>query len=83
MDLDEGRRYIEPVKDEVVRGWDHSYNIYEDYFHPTDGKELGWCNASSASSNSDDVLEKWKNHMHKVSVRKCGLITQLLCHVVT
>ena len=27
MDPSEGRRYIEPVKDEVVRGWDHAYNI--------------------------------------------------------
>ena len=27
MDPNEGRRYIEPVKDEVVRGWDHAYYI--------------------------------------------------------
>ena len=30
MDPNEGRRYIEPIKDEVVRGWDHVYNISED-----------------------------------------------------
>ena len=29
MDPNEGRRYIEPVKDDVVRGWDHAYNIYD------------------------------------------------------
>ena len=30
MDPHEGRRYIEPIKDEVGRGWDHAYNISED-----------------------------------------------------
>ena len=57
MDLDEGRRYIEPVKDEVVMGWDHSYNISEDYIHPTANEELSWRNASFASSDSEDALE--------------------------
>ena len=27
MDSNEGQSYIEPVKDEAVRGWDHAYNI--------------------------------------------------------
>ena len=35
MDPQEGRWYIEPVKDEVGRSWDHAYNISEDYIHPT------------------------------------------------
>ena len=35
------------------------------------------------SSNSDDALENWKNRMHEVSFRKCGLIMQLLFHVAT
>ena len=26
--LTEGQRYIEPVKEEVVGGWDHAYNIF-------------------------------------------------------
>ena len=34
MDPDEGQRYIEPVKDEVVRGWDHAYNISEKLYSP-------------------------------------------------
>ena len=57
MDPNEGRQYIEHVKDEVVRGWDHVYNIYEEYIHPSDDEELGWCSASSASSDSNDALE--------------------------
>ena len=27
MDPNERIRYVEPMKDEVVRGWDHAYNI--------------------------------------------------------
>ena len=27
MDPSEGRRYVKPVKDEVVEGWDHAYKI--------------------------------------------------------
>ena len=83
MDPNEGRRYIDPVKDEVVRGWDHIYNISEDYIHPTTNGEEGWHSASSASSDSDDALEISQNWMHEVSLRKCGLITQSLRHVVT
>ena len=42
MDPNEGRRYVEPVKEEVVGGWDHAYNISEDYIYPTFDGELGW-----------------------------------------
>ena len=41
MDPNEGQRYIEPVKDEFVEGWDHAYNILGDYVHPTIDGELG------------------------------------------
>ena len=75
MDPQEGRRYIEHVKDEVGRSWDHTYNIYEYYIHPIVDGELGWNNASSASSESDDAQENWQNRLHEVSFRKCGLIT--------
>ena len=57
IDPNEGRRYIEPVKDEVVRGCDHDYNISEDYIHPTIDGELGCSSAISTSSDSDDALE--------------------------
>ena len=83
MDPQEGRRYIEPVKDEVWRSWDHTYNISEDYIHPTIDGKLGWCSASSTSSESEDALENWQNRLHEASFRKCGLITQSLRHVVT
>ena len=71
------------MKDEVVRRWDHAYNISKDYIHPTADRELCWCNIIYASSDSKDALENRKNCMHEVSFRKCGLITQSLCHVAT
>ena len=55
----------------------------KEYIYPTIEGEMGWCSASSASSDSDDALENWKNRMHEVSLKKCGLITQSLCHVET
>ena len=64
MDPDEGRWYIELVKYEVVRGWDHAYNIYEYHIHPTTNREIGCHNASSVTSDSEDVLENWQNRMH-------------------
>ena len=41
MDPNEGRRFVEPVKEEVVGGWDHAYNISRDYIQPTVDGELG------------------------------------------
>ena len=83
MDPTEGQRYIEPVKDKVVKGWDHTYNIYEDYIHLIADKELGQRSTSSMSYDSNDALENWQNRMHEVSFRKCGIITQYMCFVVT
>ena len=60
MDPQEGRQYIEPVKDEVGRSWDHAYNISEDYIHPTVNGKIVWHNKSSTSSDSNDALENWK-----------------------
>ena len=59
MDPQEGHQYIELVRDEAGRSWDHAYNISEDYIHLTIDGELGWCSDSSASSDSDDALENW------------------------
>ena len=42
LDPLEGQRYVEPIKDEVVGGWDNAYNISKDYISPTMNGELGW-----------------------------------------
>ena len=59
MDPQEGRRYIEPVRDEAGRVWDHADNISEDYIHSTVDGELGRRNAGSTSSDSNDALVNW------------------------
>ena len=83
MDPQEGWRYIETVRDEVDRSWEHAYNISEDYIHPIVNGKLGWHSASSTTSDSDDALENWQNRLHEVSFRKCRLITQSLQWVTT
>ena len=59
MDPNEGRRYVEPVRDEAVKGWDHAYNISEDYIHLIVDGELGWRSSSSGSSKFDDASKDW------------------------
>ena len=83
MDPQEGCRYIELVRYEAGRSQDHSYHISEDYIHPTIDGEIGWHGDSSVSSASNDALENWKNRLHEVSFRKCGLITRSLRQVAT
>ena len=61
MDPTEGRRYVESVKEEVVRGWDHAYNISKYYIHPTANGEFGWQISSSMSFDYDNALENWQN----------------------
>ena len=53
------QRDVEPVKEEDVRGWDHAYNISEDYIHLNANGELDWWSSRSASFESDDALENW------------------------
>ena len=41
LDPLEGKRYLKPIKDEFVGGWDNAHNISEDYINPTVDGELG------------------------------------------
>ena len=59
LDPSEGQRYIELVIEEVVGGWDNSYNIYEDYINATVDGELEWKSTSSASLDYNDLLKNW------------------------
>ena len=83
MDSTKGRRYVEPIKEESIRGWYHAYNISQDYIHLNVDGDLRWRSSISESSGSNDALEKWKNRMHEVLLRKYVLITQSLHQVAT
>ena len=41
LDPLEGKRYVEPIKDEFIGGWDNAHNISKDYINPTMDGELG------------------------------------------
>jgi hypothetical protein len=64
LDLDEGRKYTEPIREE-----NHSYeleNIYklttrqQDYINPTADENLSWRSERTCSSYSEEALENWK-----------------------
>ena len=42
LDPFEGKRHVEPRKDEVMGEWDTAYNIVEDCINPTMEGEMGW-----------------------------------------
>ena len=59
LDPIEGQLYAETINDKVVGGWDHTYNLFEDYINPSPHGELGWCRTSSTSSNFEETLKNW------------------------
>ena len=80
LDLDEGRRYIEPIKEE-----DCAYeleNIYkltarqQDYINPTTNENLSWRSESTCSSYLEEALENCKNKMYEFSMWRCARLTR-------
>jgi uncharacterized protein YbcC (UPF0753/DUF2309 family) len=80
LDLDEGQRHTEPIREE-----DHAYeleNIYkltarqQDYINPTADENLSWKIDSACSLDSEEALENWKNKMYEVSTRICARLTR-------
>jgi hypothetical protein len=63
LDLDEGHRYIEPIREED-RAYDLE-NIYkltvgqQDYINPTTNGNLSWESESAFLSDSKEALENW------------------------
>jgi hypothetical protein len=80
LDLDEGQRYAEPIREK-----DHAYeleNIYkltsrqQDYINPTFDGNLSWRSDNACSSDSEKALENWQNKMYEVSTRRCARLTR-------
>jgi hypothetical protein len=87
LDPDEGLWYINPIREE-----DHAYeleNIYkltvrqQDYINPTVDVNLIWWSDSACSSDSEEALENWKNHMYELSTRRCSQLTREVCWIST
>jgi hypothetical protein len=79
LDLDEGHRYTEPIREE-----DPAYeleNIYkltarqQDYINPTTDVNLSWRSESACSSDLEESLENWKNRMYEISTWRCARLT--------
>jgi hypothetical protein len=77
---DEGPQYTDPIREE-----DHAYeleNIYklttkhQDYINPISDGNMSWRSDNTCSSDSEEVLENWKNHMYEVSTRRCARLTR-------
>jgi hypothetical protein len=65
LDLDEGQRYTEPIREE-----DHAYkleNIYKlttrqhDYINPRADGNPSWRSDNTFSLDSEEALENWQN----------------------
>jgi hypothetical protein len=50
----------------------------DDYITPTAEVVLSWKSISSYASNSEEVLEHWKQILHEVSTRRCAHVTHSL-----
>jgi hypothetical protein len=87
LDPDEGRRYIEPIREED-RAYDLE-NIYKlragqhDYINPTTDGNLIWRSESACLSNSEEALENWQNIMYEVSTWRCARFTKAVCWIGT
>jgi hypothetical protein len=87
LDLDEGLRYLEPIREEYC-----TYkleNIYklmarqQDYINPTVDGNLSWRSDNACSSESEEALENWQNKMYEVSTRICARLTREVCCIDT
>ena len=76
----EGQRYVEPVYNEGQGDYlDQIHNVtamQEDYTNPKEYENLSWICTSSCTSDSGEALERWKNRLHEVSMRRCARVTR-------
>lgn len=82
LDLVEGSRYTEPVRDyESDDDLDCIYKIKmrdQDWVNPTVDGRITWDCESSYTLDSDEELERWKNWLHEVTTLSYNMMTQLL-----
>lgn len=73
LDLSEGARYIEPVREQYcTTDIDNIYQLTtkeQDFVNPTAKGKLTWGHDSSYASDLEEELENWHNMLHEVSIR--------------
>ena len=55
--------------------------MQEDYTNPTADGNLSWRCVSSCTYDLGEALEGWENRLHKVSMRRCAIVTRFVRHV--
>jgi hypothetical protein len=80
LDLDEGHKYKEPIREE-----DCAYeleNIYkltarqQYYINSIVDGNLSWRSESTCSSDSEEALENWQNKMYEFFMWRCARLTR-------
>lgn len=77
LDLAEGERYIELVRDEEEV--DHIYKLtaWDEYWiNPMAEGVLCWENDSEFFFDSNEEMENWQNRLHDVSALRCLRVTR-------
>ena len=62
------------------------YNITrrkEDYENPTYDGEISWHNICLFDTNSEEVMEIWKNRLYKCSSRRCARCVEYILYIGT
>jgi hypothetical protein len=76
LDPSEGERFVEPtcLDLEEIDQLYRTTACNEDYVNPTTDGILSWHRINSCSIDSYTGLEKWKQRLHDVSMRRCARI---------
>jgi len=83
LDLDEGARYTEPVRDDDL---DYIYKIAmrdQDWVNLTIDRRILWESESSCTSDSDEEVKHWQNRLHEVTTLNCNMMIRSLRCVTT
>jgi hypothetical protein len=69
LDPSEGGRFVEPTFLDLEEiGQLYRTTVHdEDYINPTVDEVLSWWSITSCAIESDTMLEKWQQRLHKVS----------------
>ncbi len=81
LDLSQGERYTELVREEDQDAIYHIYNITakeEDYVNPTAKGVINWKCDSSCITDSDEGLENWQSRLCELHGHLCVRITKCI-----
>ena len=78
LDLSQGERYTEPLRNEDPDVLDHIYNITAEEDDYEESLAEDWESSSSCMTDSEDGLEIWKHRLSELHGHRCTRITKSL-----